>query len=409
MIEMFHDITDALNWVMSRRKGDMPFSSFQQIMKELGDPQDDFQLIHVAGTDGKGSTVTYLRDLLMSQGFHVGTLQSPHYETHLDRIRFDGKNIPEEAFLRLLNRYYDLFIEKDLGMFEIDYIIMCVYFKEVKADVVITEVGIGGRLDSTNVVHHPLLSIITTIGYDHMDRLGNTLEDICREKCGIIKDHGKVLVGELETGLRDIAYITAMNKNSSFYELKPYREIKDRTFTYRAKTYHVKSFGKYQYHNASLALEALRILQEDLDFTIDQKAAEEAVMKTIWKGRFEVVEEDPLIILDGAHNVHGMASLLESVDALKGRKLILFSALRRKEYKKMLKEMKGHCERLVVTSFSTPGAIKREDAEGYEFCEDYVSFLKENKKNYDVIIICGSLYFISEIASLWRKEEEVCR
>ena len=408
MIEMFHDITEALNWVMGRRKGDMPFSSFQQIMKELGDPQDDFKLIHVAGTDGKGSTVAYLRDLLMSQGFHVGTLQSPHYETHLDRIRFDGKNIPEEAFLRLLNRYYDLFIEKDLGMFEIDYIIMCAYFKEVKADAVITEVGIGGRLDSTNVVHHPLLSIITTIGYDHMDRLGNTLEEICREKCGIIKDHSKVLVGELETGLRDIAHITAINRNSLFYELKPYHETVERTFVYRGNTYHLKSFGKYQFHNASLALEALRILQEDLDFTIDQKAAEEAVAKTVWKGRFEVVEEDPLIILDGAHNVHGMASLLESADALKGRKLILFSALRRKEYKKMLEEMKGHCDRLAVTTFKTPGAIRKEDAEGYEFTEDYVSFLQENKKNYDVIIICGSLYFISEIASLWRKEEETC-
>ncbi len=160
---MFTCIEEALDWVMKRRKEDTSFFDHVRNMAELGDPQDDFPMVHVAGTNGKGSTVAYLRDLLMSQGYKVGTLQSPHYETHLDRIRINGENIPGDVFMDILNEYYDFIIDHRMPMFEIDYLIMCQWFKREKIDIAVVEVGMGGRLDSTNVVHHPLLSVITTI------------------------------------------------------------------------------------------------------------------------------------------------------------------------------------------------------------------------------------------------------
>ena len=396
---MFESIQECLAWVMSRRKGEMTFSSFEAIMKKLGDPQDRLKVIHVAGTNGKGSTVTYLRDLLMSQGFTVGTLQSPHYLTHLDRIRFNGENIPEETFLRIVNKYYDFFAKNRMGMFEIDYVVMCEYFLIEEADYVITEVGIGGRLDSTNVIHHPVLSVITTIGYDHMERLGNTLEEICKEKCGIIKTASAVLAGDLSASLKEIVQKTAEEKGSVYYEMKLPEEIGERRFLYDGEVYEISSYGKYQYYNASLALEALKILSEREDFIVDREKAKEAVRKSLWKGRFEVVSHDPTVILDGAHNIHGIDALVKSLDALKGRKLVIFAALKRKEYGKMIEELKKHADEVVLTSFDHPEAVSGEDVSGdISFTDDYMGYMKRRENDFDVIVFCGSLYFISEIA-----------
>ena len=178
---MFVNIEEALAWIMNKRNNNYSFEHFKKVAEDFGNIQDKLKMVHVAGTDGKGSTVNYLADLLISQGFKVGTFTSPHYVTHLDRIRINGSNIPDQDFLKLLNKNYDFFIENDLSMFEMDYLLMAEYFYEEKVDYAVVEVGLGGRLDSTNIVKSPLLEIITTIGYDHMDRLGNTLTEICRE------------------------------------------------------------------------------------------------------------------------------------------------------------------------------------------------------------------------------------
>ena len=397
---MFNNISDALDWITRQHKGDLSFERFKEVVTELGNPQDDFYMVHVAGTDGKGSTVTYLRDLLMSQGFHVGTLQSPHFLTHLDRIRFDGENIEEEAFLRILNENAYYYISKNLGMFEMDYLIMCEYFKEKNADIVIVEVGLGGRLDSTNVVSRPALSIITTIGYDHMDRLGNTLEEICTEKCGIIKNDSKVLIGHLSDDLVAIVEEFCKERNSYFYRLEEYQDLGERRFCYLGEEYKLLSYAQYQKHNASLALKAFFLLADDLPFTYDLQAAKKALSSTVWRGRFEIVHENPRIILDGAHNIHGVEALCRSFDALSGSKAIVFSALKRKEHKKMLQMLKEHCDRLILTSFDYYEALKQEDISALadDIEPDYSLAIELAVKEYDNILICGSLYFISEVA-----------
>ncbi|MBO7677060.1 MAG: bifunctional folylpolyglutamate synthase/dihydrofolate synthase [Erysipelotrichaceae bacterium] len=394
---MFTNIDDALTWIMNKRNNNYSFTHFKDVCRKFGDIQNKLKVIHVAGTDGKGSTVNYLSDLLRSQGFSIGTFTSPHYITHLDRIRLNSSNITDEAFLDILNRNYDFYIENDLSMFEMDYLIMAEYFLEEKVDYAIVEVGLGGRLDSTNVIDDPLLEIITTIGYDHMDRLGNTLEEICHEKCGIIKNDSVVLIGHLNDECVKVVEDTVKERKCKLYKLDGYTDLGNRRFIFHDEEYEIGSYASYQLHNASLALYALQILSDMEGFDIDLKAAKTALKSSLWHCRFEVVHEDPRIILDGAHNIHGIEALCESYDRLEGSKCIIFSALKRKEYLKMIEMLKQHCDELIITSFEYNGVIDLDQFVGYKVIEDYHEAIREAVKKYDNILICGSLYFMSDV------------
>ena len=394
----FKKIDEALVWIMQRRKA-QGFAHFSEVIEDLGHPEKDFKLIHVAGTNGKGSCVTYIRDGLMALGYKVGTLQSPHYKTHLDRIRINGIDIDERTFLDILNEKVDFFIANDLNMFEMDYLIMCEYFKREKVDLVITEVGMGGRLDSTNVVRHPLLTIIVTIGHDHMEVLGDTLEDITYEKCGIIKDESAVLVGDLDSDLKDIVKEEAKRHNARYIETLPYIDLLDRSFIYRDHIYDLYSYAKYQKHNASVALEAIYYLDEIEMIKMDEDKIYEAFKKTIWQGRFEIIKEEPLVIIDGAHNIEGIKALISSIADIDLPKGILFSAIKGKEYDKMLRLLKDNADEVVLTTFDSPKGLMDIEKESTELD---IKVIKDMKEAYDYlygryscIVVCGSLYFLS--------------
>jgi dihydrofolate synthase/folylpolyglutamate synthase len=396
----FDNIDDCLNWVMSQKsyKGDI--FNFRKCMAELGNKQDRLKVIHVAGTDGKGSTVHFIMDALMALGYKVGTLQSPHLLTHLDRIRINDQYIDEKYFLDKVNENYDYFVEHRFSMFDIDYFIMTDYFLDNNVDYAVIEVGLGGRLDSTNVINNTLLSIITTIGYDHMDRLGNTLEEIVREKCGIIKQDSHTLIGKLAPNLVDIVRDTCKSLNNTLYQVKGYEYIAKRHFRYRDQEYHISSFALYQMENASLAIEAIYTLASLEGFEIDFEKLKQGIASSMWLGRFEVINEDPLVIIDGAHNAHGMRALVDSLRQLPKPIVCVFSALKDKEYLKMLEMLKNEVEEITITTFenyriydvhSIPEdkMIKVED--------DYLKAINDAIDTKKTVIICGSLYFISEV------------
>ena len=393
---MFSNIDEAISWICSKRKN-YSYEHFKQIAHLKGDIQNGFYTIHVAGTDGKGSFVSYLCDLLMSQGYKVGTFTSPHCVTHLDRIRINKENISAQFFLDSLNRNYDFFTENGLSMFEMDYLIMAEYFHAEKVDFAIIETGIGGRFDSTNVVEDTALSVITTIGYDHMDRLGNTLAEICFEKCGIIKDNSMVLIGKLPPDCVNIVREQADAHHSQLYILDDYVQTAQRHFRYHDHEYELSSYASYQFHNASLALQALELISRDRHFEIDYDRAKNALRVSNWPCRFEIVRENPRVILDGAHNIHGINALVESFDQFKGSKCIVFSALKRKEYEKMINVLKEHCDELFITSFDYDGSIDPADFKDYRTFSDYKEAIDEALRNYDNILICGSLYFMSDV------------
>ncbi|MGN1405849.1 MAG: bifunctional folylpolyglutamate synthase/dihydrofolate synthase [Erysipelotrichaceae bacterium] len=395
---MFKNIDEALDWIVKKKRNNHSFDLFRSFMEKLNNPQDKLKIIHVAGTNGKGSTVTFLRDMFINNGYHVGTLQSPHYLSHLDRIRLDGNNIPEETFVRLLNQYYELFVKEDLGMFEIDYVIAVMFFLEEKVDYALIETGIGGRLDSTNVVNKPILSIITNIGYDHQDMLGDTLEEICQEKCGIIKKNSNTIVGYIDDNLKNIVRERCESLNNKYHECQNYTVLSPGTFEYNGILYSLNSKALYQIQNASLSLETYSVLSNLYGVRNDNEALKKALRSFKWSGRFEKVNDKPLIILDGAHNENGVRALMESFDLIEGTKCIVFSALKRKNYKEMYDILKKHCDEIVLTSFDYPGAIDISDIENEKFYSNASEAIAYAKNSYEVVLICGSLYFISDVA-----------
>lgn len=395
---MLKNIDEALEWIINRKRNNHPFSSFKRVNENLGNMADKLKIIHVAGTNGKGSTVTMLRDLLINNGYKVGTVQSPHFLTHLDRIRINNQIISEEEFLKGINKYYDLSIKENLGMFEIDFLIAIDYFLSEKVDFAIIEVGIGGRLDSTNVITKPLLSIITNIGLDHQEMLGETLDLICKEKCGIIKKDSDTLVGYLEKDLKEIVKQSCISLNNSYHETENVRCINTGFFEYKGIVYNLSSSALYQIKNAALALEAYDILADKYNLAYDLEKIKKALRNFKWPGRFEIVEENPCVILDGAHNKPGVEALMESFDLLKGTKCIIFSALKRKNYSQMYDILSKHCDEIIVTSFNLPGSIDQYDIKVNDYYKNYKEAIEYAKKRYENILICGSLYFISDVA-----------
>ena len=393
---MFNNIDEAIDWITKKREK-FSFENFKELCHEYGDRQDCFYTIHVAGTNGKGSFVSYLCDLLMSQGYKVGTFTSPHYLTHLDRIRINKQNIPADKFLEIINRHADMFEEKKLTMFEMDFLIMCDYFHEEDVDFAIVETGLGGRLDATNALNDTALSVITTIGYDHMELLGDTLEEICFEKCGIIKDNSKVLVGKLEESCIEVVRKQCELHNSTLYLLDDYKQTGDRKFTFHEREYELSSYATYQFHNASLAIQALEIIAADSHFVIDYTEVEKALYFSIWHCRFEIVRENPRVILDGAHNIHGIEALVNSFDQFSGSKCIIFSALKRKEYMKMVAILNEHCDELYITTFENNEVIDLDDFREFRTFDDFKEAIDEAMKYFDNILIYGSLYFLSDV------------
>lgn len=401
----FGKIDEALTWIMQHRSDHAPFERFKEIMKELGDPQDDFKVIHVAGTNGKGSTVTYIMDILHALGYKVGTLSSPHYRTHLDRIRINGQNIDEQSFLTIVNERYDFFVANKLSMFEMDYIIMCDYFKEQGVDFVITEVGMGGRLDSTNVIDHPLLSVIVTIGHDHMKELGNTLKKVAWEKCGIIKDSSPVVIGRISGGPLKVIEEEAQRHNSPLYQIAEYQKEKAGFFIYRDQHYEIIAKADYQLHNASLALEVIEVLKSMGMIEYDLSSVKKGLRTSLWHGRFEIIGHAPLLIIDGAHNLEGAKALKQGLKPLPLKKAIIFAALKRKDYQTMLKELKGAGD-ICLTSFANKEVFEASviaKEQGLKYYEDVMTAYDDLKMTYPCIVICGSLYFLSEFIALYER------
>ena len=270
-------------------------------------------------------------------------------------------------------------------------------FIEEKVDYAVIEVGLGGRLDSTNVINNPILEIITTIGYDHMERLGNTLEEICKEKCGIIKKNSNVLIGHLNDSCKEVVRRISNENNATLYELDGYRDLGNRRFKFHDNEYEIISYASYQLHNASLSLYAFEILSKLDNFIIDYDKAKQALKSSIWHARFEIVKNNPRVILDGAHNIHGIEALCDSFDKLDGSKCVIFSALKRKEYHKMIAMINSHCDKLVITTFKNNEVISLDEFKNYNYDYDYKHAIDEAIKNFDNILVCGSLYFMSEV------------
>lgn len=393
---MFDNINDALNYIESKRKK-RSIDDFRKTLNDCGILMKQKNMIHIAGTNGKGSTVNYLRSILNAHGYKVGTFTSPYLICHNDRIRVDDEPISDELLLYYINKYYDV-IEKDgLSMFEIDVLIMLDYFQEIDLDYRIIETGIGGLHDKTNVID-PIVTAITNIGMDHTDQLGDNIYDIINEKMGIIKP-GQIFVTSESKGTILARLQEQCDAMSAKMVVVPDYQVSRYPFrfNYKDMTFVLKGQGIYQVTNARLALTiASKLIKLHPDETI--KAIEEAC----WKGRYETLPyEDIYISIDGAHNVPGIHSLIQTLSVKDEKNIsIVFSCLADKDMDVMLDLLLKEGYTVYLTSFNDDRAISPKSIkprEGMIITESFQEAIKTAYLKKTHIVVTGSLHFISKV------------
>ena len=408
--------------------GEDPFSleAIRELLKRLGDPQERLHFIHVTGTNGKGSTCAYLAQILTNAGFRTGLYTSPAIERINERIRIGAEQIPDEAFARVVEKVRGvcLNMQADGAPFPSEFeqvtAAAFLYFLENACDPVILEVGLGGRVDATNVIPAPLLAVFTPIGMDHTESLGNTLEKIAREKSGIIKHGSVVLTCPQEKEVLQVLRERAKEEGAAYYEAFMPEvsrfSLDGQTFYMNCEGSGELSFftsmcGAYQVKNAALAVQAAVLLRK-YGYEISDTVLRSGIAQTVWPGRFEILEKRPYLIADGSHNPHGVRSLAESLERLFPDRKILFitGVMADKSYEEMMRQivpLAGHV--YTVTPPSVRGlpaeelavCIRRLGAEA-EPCRDVPDALlkaKSGAEEEDVICAFGSLSFIGEVRS----------
>ena len=382
----------------------------QRAVDLLGNPEQTYPIIHVTGTNGKGSTIAFMRELFVAHGKTVGTFTSPHIVSIHDRICINGEPISDTDFIRLADQVKAmeqrlLETHDQLSFFELLTLIALLYFKDQKVDLVLLEVGIGGLLDTTNVVTGEI-AIITSIGLDHQETLGDSLVAITEQKAGIFKPGKSALIANLAPEAQFVCQRTAHDLNVTLYQA-------DRDFSF--KNGHFSSSlanlnqlklgleGAYQEENAALALQAFLLFMAQRDEKVDQEAVHAALQATTWAGRLEAITEH--IYLDGAHNLPALERLVEFIQEKiqQGyQPQILFGALKRKDYSGMLTYLTEHLPDadLYVTSFDYQGSLEEQDFGDYTSIASYRDFIdnfEASAQEKDLLFVTGSLYFISEV------------
>ena len=341
--------------------------SIRALMNELGNPQDELKIVHLAGTNGKGSILSYTRSILMAAGYSVGCYSSPSVFGYLERFQIDGKWMDESELPNLVEKAKaaaDRMTARGLNhptVFELETAIAFLYFKERSCDYVVLETGMGGDLDSTNVISHPLVCAFASISMDHIGVLGNTLTEIATSKSGIIKPGASVVTGAqspevmevLEDaasrcGCRTIKTANAIHKESS---------LAGQNFMYNNREYRINLLGRHQLQNASVAIEIAAELKS-LGAVITEEAIASGLSETRWPGRLEVIQDESKTwVLDGAHNVAAAECLAETLKELwPGRKFTAITGVfRDKEYEKLARILSEVIDRAICVDLPNRG------------------------------------------------------
>ncbi|NOU96015.1 bifunctional folylpolyglutamate synthase/dihydrofolate synthase [Paenibacillus sp. LMG 31456] len=377
----FQSAADAVDWIVNLVKfGVRPgLKRMEKLMELLDNPERRLKFIHVAGTNGKGSVCAYLTEVLKQSGYGVGTFTSPYIEKYTDRIRYNGQNIADEDLLRVINKLKPIVDEiaaSELGqptMFEVSTAAAIEYFARISCpDYVVWETGLGGRLDSTNIVS-PILTVITNVGHDHMDILGDTLDKVAGEKAGIIKSGVPIVSAVSQPEVIDVIEQTAKAKNSTLYlanrnfHFESLSSLEnDQTFDffgpYRNMTgLSISLNGQHQLINASVALMAIELLRQYYALIVEDEVLLRALKETKWAGRLEMISSNPRILIDGAHNPEGGAALAQALrDTYHYKKLhFMMGMLSTKNHSGYLRHILPLVDTLILTE---PNWHKKEEA-----------------------------------------------
>lgn len=411
---MFKTVQDGISWIESiRRFGDkLDLSRMELACKLLGHPERELPVIHIAGTNGKGSTVTFLKHMLLEQGYHVGTFTSPYIVRFNERITYDYNDISDDELLAYINKIYPLHMKLKneyndiITFFELITLISFLYFRDLDLDYVIYEVGLGGRLDATNVVN-PMITAITSISYDHMGVLGDTLESIAWNKLGIVKPGVPMVTTVTEESLMPV-FERMTSKEGSPLIVIPTDAVHDITygketsFIYKDEPYKIAMTGTHQVYNASLAIEVLHQLEQQNLVRMETNNIKQGLLSAYWPGRMERFGN---IILDGAHNIGGVTALQDTIKAYynDAKITVLYTSMADKEYFDIIQVLETFADEIHFTSFDYPRCESAETL--YQVSNHPNKVLQLDalealnklrpKKDNEILLITGSLYFVS--------------
>ena len=398
----------------------------EAILEALGNPEHGLKSIHIAGTNGKGSTAAMMTAFAKAHGLRVGTFTSPHMDSIRERIQLDGVPLGEEPFWQAASviRGVESRLLEEWGAFnyfEILTAMMFVVFQQEGVDLAIIEVGIGGLLDNTNV-GHPLVSVITTIGLDHQDLLGSTLEEITAQKAGIIKAGQQVVVGPVTRECMDVIREIASEKGATvqaFGEDFLLIEESYQDSSLKIPLNQLALKGAFQKENATVAIRAFRAWMEATGRSAQAKFIEAALRVVSWPGRMEVLQDKPLVMIDGAHNLPAIERLIQNMlGRIDKKQTLLFSALTRKDSQQMLARLQEALPdvNIILTSFhpSRGLSISRSDVEAYldspkisyeESFEEVIDRFASLTDDESELWVTGSLYFIAEVRHWWKNRK----
>lgn len=402
---MFKTLQDAVLRLESvlRFKPKASLDFLKKALEFSGIKTDSYKKIHVAGTNGKGSTSAFLTHILIEQGLKVGTFTSPYIEKFNDRIRINFIPIEDDKLLKLINYIFDLnerlfhVYQEKLSFFELVFIMSLKFFQDEQVDVVVMEVGIGGKLDATNILNYDV-SLITSIGFDHMRQLGNTLELIAENKLGIIKEKNHLITTVGDAFIKQFRdYTLSKHATVNFIDKSLIEIVDEHYFYYMGEMFYSPLLGDYQKDNAVLAIEAILYLYP----LIDLDTIRNGLRNTTWPGRLEKIDD---LYIDGAHNEHAINALSRNIDDLFKEKniYIIFSALGDKDIASMLQVLKGNNRHIILTSFEDMrfDSLEKFKTDSIPYIPEYmhaINYVRKIKNDDDVILVTGSLHFISEV------------
>lgn len=402
------------------------------LMDEFKHPEDKIKAIHIAGTNGKGSVTEMITNVLIKEGYTVGKFISPHLIHYNERISVNNNNISNTEMEELIDKInpaiekYNSISDVPITLFELETTMAFLYFEQKKCDFVVLETGLGGLYDCTNIINHPLVSIITSIGYDHMHILGNTLPEIAYQKAGIIKQNSHTVIFEEQPEIDNVFISECKRKNNILHIVKE-EDIFNYSFDENYQYFDYKSLkkiiinlkGKVQVKNACLCIETFNILNE-LGYHVDMINIQKGLSTVIHKGRMEQINDNPIIIYDGAHNEPAIKNLQDMVKMYykKMKRVYIISILKRKDYNKMLKLIAQDKESIFILTSGNNSETYASSDELFECMKQFTEIDKIYKKNLNdaikeainsnsdtVNFVIGSFYTYGTVIDIIQKNK----
>lgn len=426
------NVREAIDYIHSTYQfgSKLGLDNITTLLSYMDNPQDRLEYIHVAGTNGKGSTSTMIYSILRAQGYKVGLYTSPYLEVFNERIRINGENIDDASLAEVVS-FVKIHVDRMLSEgcshpteFEIVTAVAFEYYARHKVDYVVLEVGLGGRLDSTNVIKKPLVSVITPVDLDHVEYLGDTLDKVAFEKAGIIKPDSVCVVHPQAPEAMEVIAARCQLLGTRLV-VAPVEEASVQSATLEGTVFKLfdnafclKLIGDYQINNAVVAMTTAEALREAYDIEISENAVRDGLAAATWPGRLEVMSHSPLVMIDGAHNFHGASGLAAAVKRLMPNRRIIavVGILGDKDISGMLRVMMPLLDTVIATEPNNP---RKMSAEGLaERMESYGkpvvikpsisdavawAFEQVNPGSDDAVLCFGSLYMIGEVRTLLRE------